>query len=110
MTTETTTAPTINLTAFRAPAGTYFRASDVSPEIKDGEVRCSNGTSYSASWGSSYSKSTVIHQSAELVVIRVKWSNKHAWGEQDYYFIPSRNGWKRTTKLGARKQLAAAGI
>jgi hypothetical protein len=110
MNATTTSAPSINLNAFKAPAATYFRATDVSPEIVDGEIRCSNGTSYSASWGSSYSKSTVIHQSAALVVIRVKWSNKHSYGEQDYYFIPARNGWKKTTKTGARAQLAAAGL
>lgn len=110
MTTETTTtAPSINLNAFRAPAATYFRASDVSPVLKDGEIRCSNGTSYSAGWGSSYSRSTVTHQSDDLIIISVKWGNKHAWGEQDYYFVPTRGGWKRTTKTGARAQLAAIG-
>lgn len=109
--TSQSTAPSINLNAFTAPASTYFRATDVSPELVDGEIRCSNGTSYSASWGRSYSTSTVIHQSEALVVIRVKWSNKHAWGEQDYYFIPaSSTGWKRTTKTGARRNIAAAGL
>lgn len=110
---ETTmTTPSINLNAFRAPASTYFRASDVSPELVDNEIRCSNGTSYSASWGSSYSNSTIVHKSEALIVIRVKWGNKHAWGTQDYYFIPDRKGnWKKqTTKTGARAQLAAAGI
>ena len=102
--------PSINLNAFRAPASTYFRASDVSPEITGDEIRCSNGTSYSASWGSSYSASTIAHKSDDLIVIRVKWGNKHAWGTQDYYFIPARGGWKRTTKTGARAQLAAAGL
>lgn len=109
MTTATITRPTINLNAFRAPAGTYFRASDVSPELVNGEIRCSNGTSYSASWGSSYSRSTVAHQGDDLIIITVKWSNKHAWGEQDYYFVPAKGGWKRVTKAGARKQLAAIG-
>jgi len=106
----TITTPAINLAAFKAPASTYFRASDVSPEIVDGEIRCSNGTSYSAGWGRSYSESRATHQSATLIIISVKWSNKHAWGEQDYYFIPTRvGGWKRTTKTGAKAQLAAAG-
>jgi hypothetical protein len=105
-----TTAPAINLNAFTAPSSTYFRASDVSPEIRDGEIICSNGTSYTASWGSSYSRSTVTHQSESLIVVSVKWSNKHAWGEQDYYFIATAKGWKRTTKTGAKAQLTAAGL
>jgi hypothetical protein len=101
--------PTIILNAFLVPASTYFRASDASPEVSaDGsEIRCSNGTSYSASWGRSYSQSTIVHRSDDLIVIRVKWSNKHAWGEQDYYFVPGARGWKRTNKTGAKKQLAA---
>lgn len=102
-----TTQPTITLNAFRAPASTYFRASDVSPELVENDIRCSNGTSYSASWGSSYSRSTVTHKSDDLIIITVKWGNKHAWGEQDYYFIPTKTGWKRTTKTGAKQQLAA---
>lgn len=105
--------PTITLNAFLAPASTYFCASDVSPEIsEDGsEIRCSNGTSYKASWGSSYSQSTIAHRSDNLIIISVKWGNKHAWGSQDYYFIPGKNGvWKRTTKTGAKKQLTALGL
>lgn len=104
------TTPSINLNAFTAPASTYFRATDVSPELDNNEIRCSNGTSYSASWGSSYSRSTVTYQSDDLIVVSVKWSNKHAWGEQDYYFIPAKAGWKKTTKTGARAQIAAAGL
>lgn len=106
----TTAAPTIALNAFRVPSATYFRATDASPELVDGVIRCSNGTSYSASWGSSYSRSTVTHTSDDLIVVSVKWSNKHAWGEQDYYFIPARGGWKQTNKTGAKKQLAVAGL
>lgn len=102
--------PSINLNAFRAPASTYFRATDVSPELVDNEIRCSNGTSYCASWGRSYSNTTVIYKSEGLIVIRVKWGNKHAWGTQDYYFIPAKNGWKQTNKTGVRAQLAAAGL
>jgi hypothetical protein len=111
--TMTTTRPSINLNAFKGPASTYFRATDASPELSaDGsEIRCSNGTSYSAGWGSSYSRSTVAHASDALIVVSVKWSNKHSWGEQDYYFIATKSGaWKRTTKTGARAQLAAAGL
>jgi len=106
---STSTTPTINLHAFTAPNSTYCRSSDVSPEINGDEIRCSNGTGYTANWGSTYSKSTVIHQSDDLIIISVKWSCKHAWGEQEYYFIPAKNGWKRTTKTGARKALAAIG-
>lgn len=103
--------PSINLNAFRSPNSTYCRASDVSPEIENGEIRCSNGTGYTASWGSTYSNTTVIYKSEGLIVIRVKWGCKHAWGNQDYYFIPdSKGNWKRTTKIGARAQLAAAGL
>lgn len=110
MTTTTTAAPSIDINAFRAPNSTYCRASDVAPEIKDGKILCSNGTGYSASWGSTYSKSTVVHRSDDLIIINVRWGCKHAWGDQDYYFVPTRGGWKRTTKTGARKQLAAAGL
>lgn len=106
----TTARPTINLNAFTAPNSTYCRASDVSPEIEGNVIKCSNGTGYSASWGSTYSKSTVRYQSDALIVINVHWSCKHAWGDQDYYFVPARGGWKRTTKIGARQQLAAAGL
>lgn len=109
MSTPTTAAPAINLNAFKAPNSTYCRASDVSPEIVDGEIRCSNGTGYSASWGSTYSRSTVTHKSDTLIIITVKWGCKHAWGEQDYYFIPTKSGWKRTTRTGAKTQLAAIG-
>ena len=102
--------PTVNLNAFLVPASTYFRATDASPELVDGEIRCSNGRSYSASWGSSYSQSTITHCSDDLIVVRVKWGNKHAFGTQDYYFIATAKGWKRTTKTGAKKQLVAAGL
>jgi hypothetical protein len=70
------------------------------------DTACSNGTGYTASWGSTYSNSRVTHKSDTLIIISVKWGCKHAWGEQDYYFIPdSKGNWKRTTKTGARAQL-----
>ncbi len=100
------TTPTISLNAFRAPASTYCRASDVAPRLAGSEIQCSNGTSYTASWGSTYSQSTITFQNDRLIVITVKWSCKHAWGTQEYYFVPTKNGWKKTTKTGARAALA----
>jgi len=116
-TTATTAAATIAIefNAFLPPRATYFRASDVSPELatrEDGSlvIRCCNGESYRASWGASWCRTRLVHQSENLVILFVKWSNKHAFGAQEYYFVRDpKKGWRRTNKTGARKYLQAVG-
>jgi len=114
---EPTTTITIDLEANLPPARTYFRATDVAPRLETDEngapvITCTNGESYRASWGASWCRTTIEHQDENLVVLRVKWNNKHAFCQGQFYFFvrDPRKGWRKTNKTGAKKYIEAAGL
>lgn len=78
---------------------TYFRTSDVTPFVEDGEIRCYGGRSKSRSWGSCSVKSTVKALAPNVVMVQVTGWHKHTVSPVggSYYFVNENGNWTRRT-------------
>lgn len=63
------------------PDGTYFRASECEPSIKDDTLTIYDGNGRSRSWGRPGVTSTIVYQDEEFVSIHVGFHHKHGGGQ-----------------------------
>lgn len=79
--------------------GTYFRTSDVTPRVEDGELVIANGVGYSASWGKSQVRSQVTALDASVVKVEVTGWHKHTVSPVggNFYFVNENGNWVRRT-------------
>lgn len=68
------------------PDSTYFRMSDVAPEISQGALRLVNGTGTRRSWGAPRCESLVLFKGRSLVIVFVGFCHKHGGGQGWFYF------------------------
>lgn len=75
------------------PDLTYFRLSDVAPEIEGDHLMIFHGKGTRRSWGAPQVNSTVVLQEDDLIAVFVGFSHKHKGGQGWFFF---ENGTRRT--------------
>ncbi len=81
------------------PDTTYFRLSDVSPQLEKNVLTIYDGEGSRRSWGRPAVWSTVVVESSDLVAVHVGFRHKHRGGQGWFYYCPSpeTGEWTRVT-------------
>lgn len=84
---------------FQNQSCTYFRGSEVTPEMVDSELHVYNGSGMSRSWGRASVSSTVSQISPNVIKVTVTGWHKHTVSPVggNYYFVNENGNWIRRT-------------
>ena len=86
---------------------TYFRGSDVKPEIVESKaIAVYHGESLHRNWGRSFVSSHVLLNTATFCVVLIGWKNKHSSG-QGWYFFEKKDGTihrRKANQLSTRRR------
>lgn len=69
------------------PNTTYFRSSDVAPQLAGETLTLWHGKGTRRSWGAPQVCSTVVVETDTFIAVHVGYSHKHRGGQQWYYFL-----------------------
>jgi hypothetical protein len=77
--------------------GTYFRSSDVLPQMVDGKLQIVDGRGYGASWGCSQVTSKISALTEDVIMVNVVGWHKHTVSPVggNYYFVNENGKWMR---------------
>ena len=83
----------------QCPGGTYFRTSEVTPFVEDGELHVYDGNGVRRSWGCAQVRSTVSLLNPDVIKIEVTGWHKHTVSPVggNYYFVRDGATWTRRT-------------
>jgi hypothetical protein len=116
MNTKTVDTPTfvsfpLTVVQESCPGGTYFRTSEVTPFVEDGELHVFDGIGVSRSWGRSQVTSSVTLLTPNVIKVNVVGWHKHTVSPVggNFYFVRDGGKWMRRTAGHRTVRAALAG-
>ena len=110
MNTQTRAVSPLNVQTTDCPDSTYFRASDIRPEVSGNTLTVTDGRGSRRSWGAPSVDSRVSRIADDVYKVEVTGWHKHTVGPVggSYYFVFESGQWTRRTANYGKVKAALA--